>query len=82
MGIQIVEEADELDDLMEADDDLEARDEDEVESTQVPIPETKEGCTLTMNIDMEQGNINFVNVPNEIIKKVTEEAQDEEEEEE
>ena len=66
--IQVVEEP--VDEIMEAL--AEEQEEAEDDTVTVEIPEAKEGCTLTMSIDVEEGNINFVNVPTEIIEEVTE----------
>ena len=75
-----VEEADvEEADVEEADD--EEEDAVEVDDTPdkicVPIPDEKDGCTLTFNIDIEEGKINFVNVPNQIIDFITDKSDEE-----
>ena len=70
--IQVVEEP--VDEIMEAL--AEEQEEEEDDTVSVDIPEAKEGCTLTMSIDVEEGNINFVNVPTEIVEAVSEAKDD------
>ena len=70
--IQVVEEP--VDEIMEAL--AEEQEEEEDDTVSVEIPEAKEGCTLTMSIDVEEGNINFVNVPTEIVEAVSEAKDD------
>ena len=49
--------------------------------TSICIPDAKEGCVLTMSVDLDEGVVNFVNVPEKLVEKITEEAAEAEAEE-